>query len=210
LQTGKLIEAEAEHRQALAIRRRLAEVEPGVPDWRRNVGRSLNNLGDMATGAGHFDAAIAKFRESVEIHERLVRDHSTVTDYSSGLAFALTGLGRAAHRAGRPADAVKPLRRAASLREMIPTLSIESRLDLACDHALLAAAAADPRSGLSAAAVRAETDRAMAALRKAVAAGFRDAANLRTNPDLELLRDRDEFRLLILDLSMPAEPFIRD
>src|SRR5262249_53447301 len=118
-----------------------------------------------------------------------------------------TGVGRAEYRAGRRADAVEPLRRAVSLQESIPNLNIEARYDLARDHALLAAATADPRSGLSAAIAVAEADRAMAALRQAVAAGYGNLDEPRRDPDLWPLRDRDDFRLLMMDLAMPAEPF---
>jgi hypothetical protein len=49
-------------------------------------------------------------------------------------------------------------------------------------------------------------DRALDALRRAVTAGFRNAAN-RDDHDLDPLRDRPDFRLLLMDLAFPAEPF---
>jgi hypothetical protein len=93
---------------------------------------------------------------------------------------------------------VGPLRGAAALREAIPNLSLEARYDLARDHALLAAAAADPRSGLPAADAEAKADRAMAALLRVVAAGYRD---------LDPLCSRDDFKLLMMARAMPPEPF---
>ena len=50
----------------------------------------------------------------------------------------------------------------------------------------------------------------MDALRQAVAAGYRDFGSMRVNTDLDPLRDRDDFRLLMMDLAMPADPFARD
>jgi serine/threonine-protein kinase len=208
--TGRPAEAEAEHRRALELRKGLADAESGNPGRLRAVGMSLNNLGDLDTEAGRLDAAISRFRESATAHERLARDHPNVTDYRNGLAFALTGLGRAHHRAGQPAEAVGPLRRAAALREAIPILTLGARADLARDHALLASAAADPRSGLSAADAVAEADRAMAALGRAVAAGYHDLAQMQRDRDLDPLRGRDDFRLLMLDLAFPADPFALD
>src|SRR5262249_52162577 len=143
------------------------------------------------------------------IHEDLVRAHPAVTDYRSGLAFALTGLGRAHFRAGRPAEASGPLRRAVALRDELPRMSFEARYDLACSHALLAALVAEAGSEQGSGESQREADSAMTALRQAVEAGYRDLAHLRSDPDLDPLRRRPDFRLLMMDLAMPAEPFAR-
>jgi hypothetical protein len=47
----------------------------------------------------------------------------------------------------------------------------------------------------------------MSLLRRAVGMGYRDAEVYRTDTALEGLRDRDDFRLLVMDLDFPAEPF---
>jgi tetratricopeptide (TPR) repeat protein len=202
-QAGRAAEAETELQRSLVIRRGLAEGEPGNPGWQRQVGMSLTNLADLDTVAGRLDAAIARFRESVALHERLAGAYPTVIDYRSGLAFGLTGLGRALHRAGRPNEAAGPLRRAAVLRGAIPHLSLEARFDLARGLALLASASDShrgPDTGWA--------DRATDALRRALAAGFRDdPARIRNDPDLAVLRGRADFQLLLLDLTMPADPF---
>jgi hypothetical protein len=56
---------------------------------------------------------------------------------------------------------------------------------------------------------RAETGRAMELLRQAVDRGFREVGTMRTEPGLDPLRDREDFRLLMLDLEFPADPFVR-
>jgi hypothetical protein len=47
----------------------------------------------------------------------------------------------------------------------------------------------------------------MALLRRAVAMGYRSPDVFRTEDALDPLRDREDFRLLMMDLAMPAEPF---
>jgi hypothetical protein len=54
---------------------------------------------------------------------------------------------------------------------------------------------------------RAEAEQAMQSLQNAIAAGFRDFKALRTDTDLDSLRSRLDFQLLILDLAFPADPF---
>ena len=47
----------------------------------------------------------------------------------------------------------------------------------------------------------------MAVLRRTVAMGYRSPDVFRTEAALDALRSRDDFRLRVMDLAMPAEPF---
>jgi hypothetical protein len=49
--------------------------------------------------------------------------------------------------------------------------------------------------------------RAMAALRRSVNAGFLDIEKLRSDPDLDALRSRPDFQMLLLDVAFPRDPF---
>jgi eukaryotic-like serine/threonine-protein kinase len=46
-------------------------------------------------------------------------------------------------------------------------------------------------------------------LRKAAGLGYRNTGCCRTEEALDPLRDRDDFRALMLDLAMPADPIAR-
>ena len=80
---------------------------------------------------------------------------------------------------------------------------------MACARATLAAAAGRGGSGPSAGEAPGLADRAMDNLRRAAAMGYRSAAAYRYEPALAPLRGRDDFRLLLLDLAFPADPFAR-
>jgi hypothetical protein len=69
--------------------------------------------------------------------------------------------------------------------------------DLACVCALASAAVKDD-------AKRREqyADRAVALLRQAVAAGWKDAAHMKKDQDLAPLRDREDFQKLLAELEM--------
>jgi hypothetical protein len=53
---------------------------------------------------------------------------------------------------------------------------------------------------------QAEADRAIQWLRRAIAAGYRKLALIQTDPDLDPLRSRPDFQLLMLDLAFPDDP----
>jgi hypothetical protein len=56
---------------------------------------------------------------------------------------------------------------------------------------------------------RERADRAMEALRRAIAQGYRFPGVIFRDADLDPLRPRPDFRLLMMDLVMPGDPFAR-
>ena len=123
------------------------------------------------------------------------------------LATNLSMVGGIHLKAGRTAEAVASIRRAIAIWMRLSSRNPLDLYNLSCSHAQLSSLAAAPGSGMTAAEGRAEADRAMEWLRQAVAAGYRKLANMRIDPDLDPLRSRPDFQLLMMDLAFPAEPF---
>jgi tetratricopeptide (TPR) repeat protein/tRNA A-37 threonylcarbamoyl transferase component Bud32 len=193
-----------EYRKSLTVYEALSRDNPRVYRYafleasaRMSVGAALRDLGRPAD-------ALLEVRKAVSGFERLVRDQPA-------LVVAQWHLARAHELAGLLSVAVNDLvgaaaayRRAAELYEGLPTRSPDDAYNLACVYARLARPGMPAEPGRDSAA---QVDRALVALRRAVAAGFRDAAQIRTDSDLEPLRARPEFRLLLLDAAFPADPF---
>ena len=81
--------------------------------------------------------------------------------------------------------------------------------NLACFRSLLSGVGAQPGSGLTAADVDRLGDLAVQSLRQAAAAGSEDVAFMRRDTDLDPLRARADFQLLLMDLTFPDEPLAR-
>jgi hypothetical protein len=64
-----------------------------------------------------------------------------------------------------------------------------------------------PGSGVSAAEGADQGEKAMAVLRQAVTLGYRNPNAYRTESALDALRNRPDFRALMMDFVMPAKPF---
>ena len=65
--------------------------------------------------------------------------------------------------------------------------------DFACVYAVASAKIADKKQEYA--------DRAMELLRQAVKAGYKDAAHMAKDPDLDPLRDREDFQKLLAELQ---------
>jgi hypothetical protein len=77
----------------------------------------------------------------------------------------------------------------------------------ACCHASLSTLAGVPGTGVSADEKDTEAERAMALLWRAAGMGFRAPDAYRAETALNSLRNRPDFRLLLMDLTFPAKPF---
>ena len=163
----------------------------------------LRRLGRPAEARDGCERAIA-------IREALVKEIPKVPMYRSHLAESYRRRGLARRDLGDPAGAAADVRRAVALCDGLPSRSGEEWFETACAHAALAGLAGQAGSGVSAAEASSEADAAMALLHKAVGMGYRNADAFRTEDALDPLRDRADFRLLMMDLAMPADPFARD
>ena len=136
----------------------------------------------------------AEYRRAMVIQEKLAADNPGIAAYQQGLAQGLSKMGILQRGAGRTtSEAVASFRAAVAVLQRLPTPSPGILYDLACDQALLAGAAAEPNSGISAAEGDAEADRAVATLRRAVAAGYRDVAHMQADTSLDVLRPARTF-----------------
>ena len=105
-------------------------------------------------------------------------------------------------RPGRPAPAPRPTPAGRfALWEGLPSRTGEEWFETACARAALAGLAGRDGAGVSAAEGKAEADQAMALLRKAVAMGYRDAGAFRTDSALDPLRQREDFKKLLVELE---------
>ena len=139
--------------------------------------------------------------------EALVKDHPETADYRLGLGESLLRSGLARRDEGDAAGAAADWRRADALLEGAGALDPEFTFIHACCHASLSWAAGRPGSGVSADEADAEAAKALALLRRAAAMGYRNPATYRNETALDPLRGRPDFRLMMMDLAFPAEPF---
>jgi serine/threonine-protein kinase len=209
LQTGKLAEAMASYERAVAVLQKLVDTNPSHARIQQALAWSHNDIGALLSQTGKPEGAAAAFERGIKILQKLVDASPGVAVFQGDLAVALAGMGKLQQKAGQRAKAVDNLRRALALLEGLPTRTPEDYYASACVHALLGVAAAEPGSGMTAAEGLAEDERAMQSLKKAVAAGFRNFATMRSDTDLVSLRSRPDFQLLMMDLAFPDDPLAR-
>ena len=208
-QTGRPREAEPVYREALAILQKLADEDPKLPSYRRNAANVGNNLSAALRRLGRPAEAREQCERAITIMEDLAREFPGSTEYRDLLAECYLSRSLTRRALGDPAGAAADARRAVALFDALPPRSGERWFLSAGAHAALAGLAGQDGSGVSAAEATSEAETAVALLRKAVGVGYRNPDAYRTEDALDPLRGRPDFRLLMLDVVFPAEPFAR-
>jgi tetratricopeptide (TPR) repeat protein len=203
--TGHPKEAEAAYADALAIQKALAADFPAVPEYQSDLANTLDNLAELLRrrkdsaaarqlleqARPHLQAALDAnprhpvYREFFCENRRLLA--ATLLDLGehTGAAATAADLARvAADPAGDPYKAAGFFSRCVPLAEKEAKLSEARRQELAKSYG----------------------DRALQALRQAVAKGYKDADHLKKDPDLDPLRGRDDFRKLLGEVEAAAKP----
>jgi eukaryotic-like serine/threonine-protein kinase len=216
LRAGRTSDVLASLVRAQEVAQRLADDHPGDRDIQLDaaavdvdLGDLLGTLGKRSEALASFDQAIALFDKELAIRWKLFEADPSTSLNRSNLAGTARRRGSVYRRCGRVAEAAADFRLSADLLARLASPAVGDLFDLACSLALLSGVADRSGSGLSAAEGRVEADAAMVALRRAVDAGWRSASSARHDSDLDPIRSRPDFQLLMLDLEFPADPFAR-
>lgn len=234
---GDRAEGFALYDECLTIQNALVTAHPGVPPLEVALATTEGDYGDLHLREGAFDAARPHHDEAVEILEGIVAQDAENVEAVQQLALAWYRRGQLARATGDAATAAANFERSLASRERLAdadpaniALQIDRMLALAqcgkreqalaiagglpADHddremllaiakcAAICAASSDGEER------RGNVDRAIAALAQAVAAGYRDATTLRTDPDLAAVRDDPRYPSLELPVEEPPAPGI--
>jgi tetratricopeptide (TPR) repeat protein len=171
-----------------------------VPKYRFRWMYSNICAADALRRLGRLDEARSICQTAIAEIEELVRDQYAITENRSMLAWALRVLGQTRLADADAAGASSAFRRALSLNDGLPARSGEIWFETACCHSAISTLAGRAGSGIPTANKAAEADQALALLRKAVDLGYR-AETFRTEPALDPLREREDFKKLMSEIE---------
>ena len=134
--------------------------------------------------------------------------HPETPWYRAGLGETYLRLGQVRSDQKNLAGASSAWKSACAHYDGNKSLNPQHTFFLACCHAGLAGIAGRPGSGVSAAEGADQAEKAMAVLRQAVTMGYRNPYAYRTESALDPLRNRPDFRILLMDLVFPTKPFV--
>jgi eukaryotic-like serine/threonine-protein kinase len=184
-----------------AVHGRVAHARaPQVVRYGRFLTVTLRNLGVTERSYGHFDAAIAAFRETLEVSSRLSRDNPALPGLRREFVQDARSLGDMLREDGRMVEAVRYYRESWEASEAVTRVSADDWYATAGLLARCARPAVDDGTSPGES-ERAEcrwfADASMAAIRRAIAAGYKNAQAFRVGDDFAALRGRDDFPALL-------------
>ena len=211
--SGMLAEAISEYQKAESIYRSLAgsnRDSPMAQHGRSGLADAQTHSADVYRAFGRISEARAGYDRAIAMLEGLIKADSEGSEnegYRRMLGHTLRGLGLR-HAPGDNAGAVAATRRALELHEGLPE-EWSDPYELACIRAELAGLASQPGSGIPPAQAESLADEAVGLLFKAVAQSKLRALEIRMEAALDPIRARGDFKLLMMDLAIPIEPFTR-
>jgi tetratricopeptide (TPR) repeat protein len=226
--TGKHEAAERDYVAALKVWGELTADHPGVPMYAVGLAACHTKVGDVARDRQKLVAALDAYGKAIATLENLLTRVPKLAAARDVLDSAYRGRAKALVALARPNEALKDWDRLVDLASSAdrPSVRLEragvlvqagqpaaavaeadaltadaklpadALYDAACVYALASAVAKDSR-------IQSETlaSRSFALLRRAIAAGYKDVANMKADSDLTSLRSREEFKALLREME---------
>jgi serine/threonine protein kinase len=199
--TGRPAEALESHRRALELRERLVRDNPSSPDFQSELGLTLNNLAEIDMGRGRWRAAREGLEKALEHQRKALAAVPGHPFYRGFLRDALLNMVKVHQAMNQPTEAIQVARDLAALTRAEPRDLYKVASALSSSVPLVRG---EPQNALAAEAVR--------TLNEAIAAGWNDAGKTSRDPALAPLRDREDFRRLLIELfdrGFPSDPFAK-
>ncbi len=107
------------YQESLAIRRRLADAQPFVTEFQRDLAASYNNMGVLLSETGKPSGALKSHQAALGIREKLAEANPSVSEIQSDLALSHANIGRLLRATGKPAEALKSDEAALAIRRRL-------------------------------------------------------------------------------------------
>jgi serine/threonine protein kinase/predicted Zn-dependent protease len=169
-----------------------------------NLANFYTGLGDVQRAAGQRVEAERTYRHVQDMREKYFGGGEDARGILELFCPAWISLAQLQIDSGKRQDARRSLQEMRTLMENLPQPHDEDLYKLACVRAQLSRLAGSGQAPLTApeqAERRQYLDQAMDALRKAIAAGYRNLAELQEDTNLDPLRDRADFQKLVAGLQ---------
>lgn len=136
-ETGKPAEALQSYQKALNIWQKLADNNPSVTQYQKDLALVRNSIGYLLKQTGQPQEALQSFQKALDIRQKLANDNPTVTQYQRDLANSHNNIGIQLRQMGRPAEALQSYQKGVAIQQMLaevnPTISAFQD-DLALTH----------------------------------------------------------------------------
>jgi tetratricopeptide (TPR) repeat protein len=116
---GRLVEAEASYRHAMAISQQLARDHPDVAEWQRDLSVGFNHIGELQLAQGRITDAAASFQESLALVTRVASAQPDEAEWQRDLSISHTHVGDAQLALGNATGAEASYRAALAIKERL-------------------------------------------------------------------------------------------
>ena len=229
IQLGQQSEALEHFRKGLAVFEKMVADFPAVPEYRVDLGGGYCNYGNLVSVGGKLTDGLEWFSKAINtlapvyereprdvlakeflrnsyqgrafVHDRLQQYAEAIPDIDKAIEYSpeeekpqyRAPRANALFKAGRVAEAVSEV---AELTKL-PGWDAGNCYSFACVYAVASGKMADKKDEYA--------KRAVELLQRAVKAGYKDAAHMKQDTDLDPLREREDFQQLMAELEAMEE-----
>jgi len=192
---GQSTQAIGSIKRTLAIWEKLAHDNPAVTMFRFELAKTSWSLGNLQCDTGQLAEALKSSAQARDILTRLDRENPDNNLIREHLANSYGIIGKVQRKTGQAAEALGSFQQAVfMLKKAARHEPTTGYYNLGCFLALCSTVAEKTQRPTY-------SNQAVQALQQSVAAGWANADQMKSDPDLEPLRSRDDFKRLIQELE---------